>query len=290
MGPWSRPSQQLLRAAGDGVVCMNEPLVALGLGALVWLGGSELHRFERLAAADIRSRLECSPATRVSVRAQPNGLLGIFGEFESVRIEASGFATPGLPLFTEPQLSQAGRIGRLIIELRDFAIAGLRVESLSATIPGCRYDLGLALRRKTIRLSRSGVGSGEVTVLQADLADWILRRFHEIERVTVRIDRDRAWVEGFGRFLLANTEFAVIADLAIQGGSRLSLTDAKVYFEWLRVEPAARDALLDTLNPIVDLDQDLRLHGAIRLERLRLRDGKVIAWGATRIPTLSANN
>jgi hypothetical protein len=269
---------------------MNEPLVALGLGALVWIGGAELHRFEKIAAADLRSRLECTASTQVSVRAQTNGLLGLFGELESVTIRASGFSTPGLPLFTEPRRSQAGRIGKLNLELSDFSIAGLHVERLTATIPGCRYDFGLALRHRQLRLSRSGVGVGTVTILEEDLARWILQKFHEIERVTVKIDRDRAWVEGFGRFLVATTEFAVIADLAIQEGSRLRLSDAKVYFDWLRVEPETRDVLLRTLNPIVDLDKDLGLYGAIVLEGVRLRDGRVTAWGSTRIPILPADN
>jgi hypothetical protein len=34
----------------------------------------------------------------------------------------------------------------------------------------------------------------------------------------------------------------------------------------------------------VHLDEDLKLHGAIRVQGVRLQDGALEAWGETRIP------
>jgi hypothetical protein len=253
-------------------------------GFLFGLGAQEVRRFENLAAQDIRSTLQGEEA-KVRVRTELHGIIGgPLGDLRRVDIEASHFSTPGLPLFTEPQFSQRGIVRELNIRLYDFVLAGLRVESLEASIPDCRFDYGLALREKKIRLSRSGVGVGTVRVRQEDLERYILEKFQEIKRVSVRIDKDKVFVEGHGEFVLIQTDFWVVASLVPHEGNQLMLTDARIFFGDRRADEASAQVLLDTLNPVVHLDRDLNLHGAIRLRGLRLRDGVLEAWGATRIP------
>lgn len=264
-------------------------LAILAAFGLCWgVGRAEIRSFEHEAAAEIASKLQ-GPDKRVVVRSRLNGLAGLWGDLAEADIAASNFSTKGLPLFTEPNRSKQGIIRRLHIRLTDFQLSGLDVASLEASIPDCRYDFGLALRKKQIRLSRSGVGMGRVIIRQEALEKWILRKFHEIKRVTVRIDKDKAWVEGYGEFLITKTNFEVIASLEPLDGTKLVLTDAKVYFEWNRVDEPGRKVLLDTLNPVVDLRKDLGLFDAIEVEGLRLRDGVVEAWGKTRIPILPAS-
>jgi len=264
---------------------MNGLAILAAFGVAFGLGNQEFRRLERVAAADIAAKLE-GPDKTVRVHAVPNGLGILWGELKSAKITASNFSTRGLPLFTEPERSKAGKIGTLQIELRDFVLGNLAVERLSASIPDCRFDLGLALSQRKIRLSKSGVGTGSVTISEKALEDWILRKFHEIKRVSVRVDRDVVWVEGYGEFLIAKTEFQVIARLEPKQGTQLELVDARVYFGWRRTEEQTRKVLLDTLNPVVDLNKDLRLQNAITVETIRLRGGKVVAEGITRIPVL----
>lgn len=260
------------------------PLAILaGFGLLFGLGNGEIRRFERDAATDLKSQLT-GQNMNVSVRAELNGLAGLWGDLRSGTIRASDFSTDGLPLFTEPQRRKNGRLGLLRLDLREFVLSGLRVERLEAEIPGCRYDFDLAFRHRKIRLSRSGVGTGTVVLREKDLEDFILRKFSEIKRVSVRIDKDRVFVDGYGEFLIAKTNFTVIAGLQAFEGTKLLLTDAKIYFDWRRADEPASKALLDTLNPVVDLRKDLGLYDAVTVERIRLRDGRLQAWGATRIP------
>lgn len=267
---------------------MHALAIVAAFGLAFGLGGAEMRRFERKAAADLATQLQSGRAL-VEVNAKVNGPAGPFlGDLATATIRASAFTTPGLPLFVEPERSQKGRIGQLRLELSDFTLAGLRVDRLEATIPECRYDFALALAQGQVRLSRSGEGTGYVRVLERDLEDWILRKFREIKRVWVRVDNDRVWVEGYGEFLILKTGFTVIADLAPEDGTRLVLTNAKVYFDWRRAEPATARVLLDALNPVVDLREDLGLFDAIHVERIRLRDGAVEAWGRTRVPTRPA--
>lgn len=260
------------------------PLAILGSFALLFgLGGGEVRRFERAAAAEIRSKLT-GDAPKVGVKVELNGIASLWGDVRSATITASAFQTEGLPLFTEPERRKSGKVGTLRLRLYDFSLAGLRVESLSADIPNCRYDFGLVLSRRVFRLSRSGVGTGEVVLLEKDLEAFILKKYHEIKRVSVKIDKDKVFVDGYGEFLIAKTNFQVIASLEPVDGTKLSLTNARIYFDWRRADEPARKVLLDTLNPVVDLQRDLGLYDAVTIKGLRLRDGKLRAWGATRIP------
>ena len=253
----------------------------IGLG-LFSSANSEVRRFEKAAAAEIGSKLQ-GENKQVSVKAKV-GPEAIFGDFHAVRIQASQFHTDGLPLFTEPRRSTKGHVRMLNIDLQDFTLGGLPIRRLRADIPDCRFDFSLALRRRQIRLSRSGMGVGEVEVAEKDLERFILAKYPEVKRATVRINRDKVIVDGYGEFLLLATNFWVVAKLEPVDGNKLVLTHARVLFDGRDAGEAGRNALLQVLNPVVDLDRDLNLYGAIQVQRLVLRDGVLRASGPTKIP------
>ncbi len=253
-------------------------LFGLGLG----VASAEVEVFERSAARDIRSRLQGDNA-KVDVDVMLDGFR--FGSVATADINAENFSLEGLPLFTEPDRSTAGRIGNLRLNLRDFVLRGLKVEELKADIPGCRFDLNLALKKRELRLSRSGVGDGFVKIHQDDLARWIARKFAEIKTCRVDASRGTVLVEGYGEFLIVKTEFQVLAKLKAVDGTKLVLSDAKIWFNWQRADAQASEQLLKTLNPVVDLSADLGLYDAVMVEEIDARDGYVTARGKTKIPT-----
>lgn len=257
-------------------------LAALGL--TFGLGAREVKRFENLAGADIASVLT-GEKKQVRVRSELNGFVGgALGDLKRVTITASQFETHSLPLFCEPERGTKGRVRELRIDLFDFVLGGLRVERLEASIPDCRFDYDLAIRERKIRLSRSGVGTGKVSLLEDDLERFILRKFREIKRVDVRLDRNRVYVKGFGEFLVIQTDFEVIAKLIPFEGNKILLSEAKVFFGEFIADPPVRDLVLRTLNPVVDIDVDLGLNGAIEMEGVELAGGALEAWGRVRIP------
>ncbi len=259
--------------------------VAWGLGS--GLFAQQKAVFERAAARDILSRLEGAGA-KVRVRVQPRGLAAAWGELESARIEASNFSLSGLPLFVEANRPKAGILDRLELRLQNFTLKGLEVKSLTADIPHCRYDFGLARRSKEIRLSRSGIGVGSVEITEAALGRYILRKFHDIKTCQVKVDRGVIWVEGYGEFLIAKTKFEVIARVTVQDRTKLILTDPKIFFDWVRADPTAAAGLLKILNPVVDLRKDLGLYDAVSVEKIECEGGILRASGATKIPDLPA--
>lgn len=259
---------------------------ALGLLGGLWLwGGGELRAFEAKAARDIRAQLHGESA-EVRVRTDlGDPFRAAQGHLRRVSIQASDFQTDGLPLFTEPERPKSGRVGTLELRLENFVLGGLRVERLRASIPGCRYDFGLAKRQRQIRLSRSGTGTGEVELLAKDLEPFILRKFREIKRVAVRFEGQHVEVEGYGEFLVLQTNFRVRARLIPQEGVALALTDAVIDFDGKPADPLSAKVLLDTLNPVVHLDRDLKLLDAVYVERLELQGDRLRAFGRTKIPT-----
>lgn len=259
----------------------------LGLfGALFYLGHSEVRRFENLAARDIRSKIRGDHA-KVSVRTELNGIIGgPLGDLKKVTIRASNFEADGVPLFTQPELSKKGSIDDLRIELKDFTLAGLRIKELDSDIPDCRFDYTLAVTKRKIRLSASGVGRGEVLIGEREIEAYVLRKFSEIKRIHIQIADDRIRVEGYGEFLIFKADFVVDARLIAVDGTKLELAEASISLGDRTADDASKKVLLDTLNPVVDLNKDLKLYDAIRVDRITLRGGILRAEGATRIPVL----
>jgi len=260
-------------------------LLFLGLfGGLFHLAGAQVRNFENSAARDISSRLQ-GEGRQVALRADV-GPEAVWGDVHSVRIDASHFSTDGLPLYTESRRSHRGLVRELHLDLRDFSLRGLHIERLSADIPNCRFDFPLAVNHRQIRLSQSGTGLGEVVIGEQDLERFILAKFTDIKRVTVKIDKDKVFVDGFGEFLIVSTNFSVIAKLEAPDGDKLMLTHARILFDGRIADDASQAAVLDTLNPVVDLNKDLALFGAIKVEHVELRDGLLKASGPITIPEL----
>lgn len=264
---------------------MGPLLVFAALGLSNSLLGNQLHVFERAAAAEIRSKLQGeNPFVQVKVDPDLVGIL--WGAVDKATIKARDFSVEAIPLYVEPNRSRAGRCGNLTLDFENFSVRGLRVQRLYAEIPACRYDRGLALSKKRFRLSRSGSGKGVVSVQEADLANYILRKFHEIKSVSVKVDRGVVWVEGYGEFLIIKTNFAVIADLVPSDGTKLVLSNAKVWFDWRKADTFATETLLKTLNPVVDFDKDLGLLDAVFVEKVKLENGVIQAFAKIKVPSL----
>jgi hypothetical protein len=258
-------------------------LLLLGLfGGLIHLGEVQVRSFENSAAADIASKLQ-GPAKQVRVKADV-GLEALWGDVCSVDIQASKFSADGLPLYTESKRSHRGLVRSLHIGLSDFDLRDLHVQRLSADIPNCRFDFPLAVNHRQIRLSESGTGEGEVVIGETDLEKFILSKFQEIKRVHVRIDRDKIFVDGYGEFLVVTTNFSVVARLEAPEGDKLMLARARILFDGKAVDAESQRLVLEAMNPIVDLNKDLALFGAIAVEGIELRNGLLVARGQVHIP------
>jgi hypothetical protein len=259
------------------------PWLLGGIGLLFGVGVSTVREFENAAAKEISDQLQgVNKKVKLSV-TYPGLLSPAFGEVGTATIKASDFQTEGLPLFTEPQRSKKGSIKILKLELTNFYLRDLRVESLISEIPDCRFDFVLARTKKQMRLSKSGLGTGTVILKVKDLAPYILKKYAEIKQVTVNTEGDWIRVAGNGQFLIFNASFDIRAKIATDGG-RLYLRDCIIRFDGKEPDEESKQALLNTLNPVVDFAKDLDLYDAVFAKTVELKGEDIIVKGTTKVP------
>lgn len=258
-----------------------------GFGLIKGING-EVHRLERLAAADLAARLG-GPDKWVEIRSEL-GPEVVWGDVFRVTMRGRAFTANGLPLHTEPHRSQAGHIRHLDMDFSDFVLRGLRIAHLSAKIEDSRFDLTAASRHHEFRITRSGVGRTEVAVLAPDLAAFIMRKYPQLSGVTVRFEREKIFVEGHGDFAMLAANFSVVGKLVPTAGTQLTLVFPRISINGFPANPLFAKAILNVLNPVVDLDRDLGLEGAVNLDHLALDAGVMTATGSTKIPIQSDAN
>ena len=263
---------------------MNPRIFGAFAGALIF-GGLTVSRFERDAAAELRNGLG-GPHPLVRVHAGI-GLESFAGRVPSITIYASKFQTDGLPFHTEPNRSKRGIIERLRIQLQDFELGGLHVESLDASIPHCRFDLGLAVAHHRFRLSRSGTGTVTVILRDGDLEPFILKKFPEVRAVHVLIQGDRASVDGFAMIGPLAAQFRADASLGVRNGTQLVLRDARVSLAGRPADPKLANALTSLFDPLIDLNKDMHLENSVNVQTIELSDHQLIGKGEVCIPAAS---
>ncbi|MEO7453771.1 MAG: LmeA family phospholipid-binding protein [Fimbriimonadales bacterium] len=188
-----------------------------------------------------------------------------------------------MPLFTDPQLSQRGRLARLVLSLRDFVIRDLPVVELSCDLPNNRFALGL-LREGKVCLTKSGEGKGSVTIDEDGLERYILARFPAAQKIEVRFDKYKLFAKGTAMIALIRRDFEIICDLGISEKRKLVIANPITFIEGKRIRDGSDGALLRAFNPVLDLDRDLGLHGAFDMESILIKDGRATITGAARIP------
>lgn len=250
----------------------------------VWgLARNEVASLERHVESDLTVQLR-GDHVRVDVSSDL-GPEALWGDAHAVTLSASGFSTDRLPLQVEPWRSRTGLIRNLRIRLSDFALRGLHVQSLDAEIPGCRFDFGLALHHNQLRLSKSGQGTGTVNVNQQDLERFALAKYRFLKSAHIVLDRDKVSVDGIADIGLAKVNFFVVSHLVAIGGSRLSLRDARVLVAGQPLQGSTLAQFLSKLDPIVDLDRDLGLEGAMTVREIHIGGGSLTLKGGVVVPS-----
>lgn len=253
------------------------------IGGLFLLGGAALKGFEADAAKEIASKLE-GDHKRVAIKVTYPGVLSpAIGEIGKVTISASNFRTEGLPFFTEPLRSKRGTVKVLALNFSDFYLRDLHCDRFTAEIPDCRFDFALAKSKRQIRLSKSGTGPGEVRILIKDLAPFILKKYPEIKEVSVEAVGDKVRVRGRGQFLILNAAFDVTAKVGTDG-STLRLEECKVLIDGSAPDAASEQALINTLNPVIDFARDLDLLDAVSAESASVNGEAIVLRGKVKIP------
>lgn len=253
-------------------------------GILVFFSGQGVHQLERRAARDVRAHLEGEGA-KVIVRAVPDGPVNaVAGILQCAEIQASLFSAQDLPFYVEPDRKRDGSIRMLVIDLHNFRLRNLSVESLHAEIPNCKFDVFQMLNHGRIRLSRSGEGTARVDLSADAIAAYLKSRYHEITSCSVRLCADKLWVEGTLDLGVIRSTFRVRSGLTLAGTQVFRLAQPTLWLDGVRVDPKSSAAVMRFFDPVVDLDRDLHLQGAMDVSGFSCGYGHLLAWGKARIP------
>ena len=103
------------------------------------------------------------------------------------------------------------------------------------------------------------------------------------------MDRDKIILEGTGTFLIVRSPFRIVAKLSSPDGTSLKLTYAHVSFGERDAGEELEKALLELLDPVIDLQRDLRLFGAIKIQSLLMDQNLMTVSGPATIPTKPQN-
>lgn len=263
---------------------MSLPILAAAFGLLFHFGSKEVKRFENMAAGDLASHLE-GDAKQVKVRIKLGSLRP--GHLSEATIEASGFSTKTLPLWTEPRRSKEGRIDKLIIKLKDFEIGGLPMESLNIELNDCRWDFACAVKEGKIRLSRSGSGTFQATISQDGIVRYLAKRYPFVKTSSFRIETYKILFSGSLATPLGTAPFDLVAVPRLHQNSGLSLIPVYLSFSGVRTDISNEPALRRVFDPVIDVNRDFGLRGALEIESLELGLQSLGLRGKATIPAIA---
>jgi hypothetical protein len=257
------------------------PLFVAAFGLVFHFGGKEVHRFERLAECDLSHQLGVD-IKNVSVRIKLGSLQ--LGHLAEVSIDAKNFTVEELPLSTESWRSRAGKIERLQIHLSDFTLGKLPFKELKVTLIDSRWDVTAAMRDRRFHFSRSGKGSFEATIDEVGLRTYISRRYPQVIPELVSIDLYKMTLEGNLVTPFGSSRFVTLAKGILSGPRTLSLAPAYLTFDGVSASDQLKKTFLKTLNPVIDLDRDFNLNGALSMTGIWFKKGEMVIVGTATIP------
>lgn len=259
--------------------------IAVALIVIISAAKEYTRRLERAAERQILQQLGGNG--QVQVRIQPRwGAVGVLlARAETIRVHASGFRTAQMPFFTElPVPAWRGEADSVQIVLEDFHLGGLPVRRLEATIPGVSLDSRAAAFRLRIRLFGAGWGTGWVTIDEEGLSEFVRRRLPEVQSPRVWITSSEIRLSGELMALLTPWRFEAWGKVGVRNGRQVVIENMQISMEGEQLPPAVVQKVITALNPVLDVERDLRLSSAFVVERVELKDGFLKLIGRATVP------
>jgi hypothetical protein len=258
------------------------------LALVLIVGGAKefTRRLERAAERQILQQL--GGRGQVQVHIEPRwGALGVWlARADTITVRASGFHAAQMPFFAEtPVPAWRGDVQTVRIVLEKFSLSGFSVRRLEATIPNVSLDSRAAAFRLRIRLFGAGWGDGQVTLDEEDLTAFVSRRLPEVQSPRVRVTPSAIVITGELAALLTTWRFEAKGRVTVREGRELVIEDAQVSVEGESLPPALVQKLVTALNPVLDVERDMRLGSMFIVERAEQQDGFVKLIGRATVPS-----
>lgn len=254
--------------------------------ALVIVGAKEhTRRLERAAERHVLDQLGGSGTVRVRIEPRWGALGVLLARAENIQVEASGFHTAQMPFFAEQPIPRwQGSARQVHIVFADFSVSGIPIRRFESRLFNVKLDSRAAAFALRVRLFGAERGPGWVELDEESMLAFIRRRLPEVHSPTVHISPSGVTIEGELVGLLVPWRFHASGIPRVVNSSSLSIDDVQVQMEGERLAPALVQKVLSALNPVLDVERDLRLGGAFVLERAELHSGFIRLIGRTTVP------
>ena len=226
----------------------------------------------------IGAQLGPNACTGVTVRSQPRALPR--GHIEAVAVALDGARLDQLPLSGSPpefdrSLSR-GRIEELRFDVTHLEVGGLITSR--AYVVARQVDYALEVGDGVSRVWLSAMATGEATLCigRPELVRTIERRVAAIRSLEVAL-RPGGWVEARGTVRVGPLKVrgTLSGQLAIANGAEIVLRDIDLRAGILGAPQAARQTVLRSVNPLIDVGALLQPPFRIRLTAIETTDEQV---------------
>ena len=225
------------------------------------------------------------PNSRFHVSVKPRGLLGMaVGRADSARIQGQGFAVDDLPFRVEPRGGVIARLERLKLDFRDIRIRALPVQALQAEIPRVDVDAARVLINGHFTIRGADAGVGWAVITEDGLREFIARKRPEFSELSVRLLPGEALVTGRATLLLAPAPIEARVKLGAADGRFLNAVGADVKVNGMPVPPPLTERLMQSLNPIIDVQRDLGLADWLYVTGVEVAEGILTVRARVTIP------
>ncbi len=256
--------------------------VGIALFGLAFFTGLLTGRAQHAAARDLHRAL---PGAPIQVTVESRGVFGMaVGQAYRVSITGSDFSAARLPF----QLERGGGIlasaRHLELDLHNIVLADLPVQSLRADVPFVKVDGVRALFSGHLTLREAQAGTGVAVLTPEGLAAFLSKKRPELQNIRVRLTRGEATVAARTSIFVGLTDVEARAKVAIADGRYLNAVNATVMMNGKPLAPALAERLLGSLNPIIDVERDLRLSDWLYVTDAEIGDGTLTVRARVTIP------
>lgn len=258
--------------------------LAIGCAAFLVIHGSLERRLQRDATQQVHKAFGNTGTVRTRIAL--NGPLGVFsGDLRAVDIDGENLIVRDLPFYLMPNAERTGSIHHLRLHLRDVTLSGLPIARFEVDVPDIRFDIGSAIGRNRLMISRVGSGPAEARIEAGGLRRFILQKYEQIlSDVVVWTQNRRLYFSGNARLFLSSQPFTADCLLVPRAGRYVDLIDARIVLNGVRLTPLQARNLITQLNPVLDIEKDLGLGGFLSLTQVEIDDGFVRLEGRATLP------
>ncbi|HVF84779.1 MAG TPA: DUF2993 domain-containing protein [Abditibacteriaceae bacterium] len=257
---------------------MGYLLAALFGGLLLFNSQATPERAARGMESALRRQY---PGRQIDVEVKgKRGLDVVRGKFKSVRLTMTGGSASGASLFpiaAVAKANKAGRIGRVAVQLRDFDLDGLRIESADLNWADVVYDWGALRKTSQMNFVSAGPANARILIPVASLQTLLLQRVKDIQNPKMSLQNGRILVSGTRPAPIFETPlpFTLSARPEVRNQTEIWLSDVQATFAGSPLPPALLSGLTEKFNPVYRFSLSDKWPFSMNITRLNAQNDKL---------------